>query len=103
MLRILSFVANPQILPVLDRLVNKQDGWSGDRAPNLSTASEQLQAEEYDFVLLGAGTGSEERAALQEIIDVRKLKTRLIDHFGGGSGLLYAEVIEKLGEREKES
>jgi len=98
MLRILSFVTNPSILPVLDRVVNKQEGWTGERAPDLAAAQDHLLREEFDLVLLGAGTGAEERAALQQLIDERKLKTRLVDHFGGGSGLLYAEVMETLSD-----
>lgn len=94
MLKIISFVTNPEILPVLDRVVNKHKGWTGVRAPDLATARRQVESGDADVVLLGAGTGAEERTALQAIIAERKLQTVLIDHFGGGSGLLYAEVME---------
>lgn len=97
MLRILSFVTHPEILPVLDRVVNKHEHWTGERAPDLPTALTKVAEGNFDVVLLGSGTGVEERQRLQELIAERGLQTVLIDHFGGGSGLLYAEVMEAVG------
>lgn len=96
-MKILSFVTNPEILPVLDRVVNKHDGWTGERAPDLETARKKVSEGDFDVVLLGSGTGAEERVVLQAIIAGRNLQTVLVDHFGGGSGLLYAEVVEAVG------
>lgn len=97
MFNILSFSTNREILPIMDRLVNKQEGWTGQRAPDLAAARELLLAGDFSAVLLGAGTGEAERNALQILLDATGKKTVLIDHYGGGSGLLYAEVMEALG------
>ena len=94
MLRILSFVTNPEILPVLDRVVNKQEGWTGRRASSLAAAEAVLHREPIDVILLGAGTGAAERESLTVTIANSGQNTIIIDHYGGGSGLLYAEVME---------
>ena len=94
MIQILSFCTNPTILPVMDRLVNKQEGWTGHRAADLRTAAALVAEHDFDVVLLGAGTGDEEREALAAI--TKDKSTRYINHYGGGSGLLYAEVTEAL-------
>lgn len=98
MIRIVSFVKNPEILPVLDRLVNKEEGWRGERAPDLDTATTLVRRGDIDVVLLGSGTGATERAVLQKIIEETGCSTVLLDHYGGGSGLLYGEVLEALGK-----
>ena len=98
MISIISFVKNREILPVLDRLVNKEEGWEGVRAADLETAREHLRNGRFDVILLGAGTGDEERAELRKVIDETEQQTIMIDHYGGGSGLLYAEVMEALNK-----
>lgn len=80
----------------MDRLVNKQAGWQGQVAGDLAAARSAVLTEDFDVVLLGAGTGATERMALQADLDAAEKQTFLIDHYGGGSGLLYAEVMEVL-------
>ncbi len=99
MLRILSFVTNPDILPVLDRVVNKQEGWTGLPAATLREAKTIISESPVDVILLGAGTGATERKALADVIALQQVDTVLIDHYGGGSGLLYAEVMEAIGQK----
>ena len=94
MITILSFCTNPTILPVMDRLVNKQEGWRGLRAPDLATAKALVSEHSIDLVLLGAGTGAAERAVLAELTAGKP--TKYVNHYGGGSGLLYAEVTAAL-------
>lgn len=97
MIRILSFCTNPDILPVMDRLVNKHsDQWESHRAPDLATAKQVLTDLDIDIVLLGAGTGEEEQAILHQLTTQLGKATRYIKHYGGGSGLLYAEIEEAL-------
>ncbi|MEO0732027.1 MAG: hypothetical protein AAFZ52_04285 [Bacteroidota bacterium] len=98
MLSILSFSTNLEILPVMDRLVNKNPEWEGRRAADLATAIDLVKATDYDFVLLGAGTGAADRTALQAEITAAGKHTRLIDHYGGGSGLLLAEIQEAVAK-----
>lgn len=86
----------------MDRLVNKNPDWRSLSAANLATARKLVQEENVDLVLLGAGTGKEERSVLEEDILAHNKPTRLINHYGGGSGLLLAEVtgaMSRVGER----
>ncbi|MEM9525983.1 MAG: hypothetical protein AAGA31_05190 [Bacteroidota bacterium] len=102
MINILSFSTNPEILPVMDRLVNKNPNWRSLSAANLATARKLVQEEDVDLVLLGAGTGEAERSVLQEDILFHNKQTRLINHYGGGSGLLLAEVTGAMTVVKKE-
>ncbi|PHI21309.1 response regulator receiver protein [Lewinellaceae bacterium SD302] len=80
------------------RLVDNHDGWQSSSADSLARVNELLRSDHsYELVLLGSGFGIEERAQLSEIIQNRQLNTKLVDHFGGGSGLLYSEVMRALG------
>ncbi|MEM9930745.1 MAG: hypothetical protein AAF840_13045, partial [Bacteroidota bacterium] len=88
MINILSFSTNPDILPVMDRLVNKQEGWQGAAVDNLTDAHQAVLNNDFDVVLLGAGTGAIERQALTLALKAAAKRTVLIDHYGGGSGLL---------------
>ncbi len=99
MIKILSFSTNPDILPVMDRLVNKQAGWTGRPVADIRTARSAVLKEDFDIVLLGAGTGVAERESLQVILKELGKPTLLIDHYGGGSGLLFAEVMEAMAGR----
>lgn len=100
MIHILSFCTNPEILPVMDRLVNKHsDDWTGYRAPDLATARRVLAERRIDCVLLGAGTGREEQEALLADLAPDAHMPVFIHHYGGGSGLLYAEVEQALAGR----
>ena len=96
MIRILSFSTNRDILPVMDRLVNKQEGWEGRRAADLATAERLLDEEDFDLVLLGAGTGEAELQHLRARTQVQGKAVRFVVHYGGGSGLLYNEVAAAL-------
>jgi len=95
---ILSLSTNPDILPVMDRLViNHADDWQSFTAPDLDTARQVLAERDIDVVLLGAGTGEAEHAELQTVAVAADKATKFVYHYGGGSGLLYAEVEQALG------
>lgn len=99
MLSILCACSHPEILEVMDRLVNKQDGWRSSKAESLARLEEMLHQDSYDVILLGAGFGLAERAIVEAQLEAQKQKTKVIDHFGGGSGLLYAEISMALAEK----
>ena len=97
MIHVLSFSTNKEILAVMDRLVNQHsDDWTGHRAGDMMAAVDKLVEFPIDVILLGAGTDVEDRESLQQIIDDDGLKARIVVHYGGGSGLLYAEVEQAL-------
>jgi hypothetical protein len=97
MINILSFSTNADILPVMDRLVNKHsDDWRGYQAADLATAHRILTEQDINILLLGAGTGQAEYDELQTVVTSAGKDTKFVYHYGGGSGLLYAEIAEAL-------
>ena len=94
---ILSFATNKEILAIMDRLINKHDAsWQGFRAADLEAAKTKLSEHDIDVVLLGAGTDVAEREALELHCQSLGKTPKFVSHYGGGSGLLYAEVEQAL-------
>lgn len=100
MIHILSVCTNPEILPVMDRLVNRRDNWTGRRAASLEEAKAMVLEHDFDVVLLGAGTGSAEQTVLEGLTAGKP--TRYVQHYGGGGGLLQSEVEGILSRVEAE-
>ncbi len=92
MINILSVCNHPEILKIMDRLVNQQADWTSFTADSVTTAIQYLKKEDYDIVLLGAGIGPSETAQLQAVINNKASAPKLVNHYGGGSGLLYTEI-----------
>ena len=81
----------------MDRLVGKHEAsWTSHRAADLETALAKLAELPIDVVLLGAGTDTAEREVLEAAIAKVAGTTKIVAHYGGGSGLLYAEIHQAL-------
>lgn len=93
MLSILSVSHHPEILAVMNRLVNKNDQWTGSAADGVEQALSLLQEQPFDVVLLGTGIDGEGEARLRQFLDGAPYGCRVIRHFGGGSGLLLSEIM----------
>ncbi|WP_118973664.1 response regulator receiver protein [Taibaiella koreensis] len=91
-IRILALGYNPPIMAVVLRLINSHDNWNGEMASSLEEALFKLSNHSYDVVLLCAGVSSPDETILKQNISAVGPKTRLIRHFGGGSGLLESEI-----------
>jgi len=89
---ILAVCSHPEILQTIVRLINNNPQWNGTGVLSEEEATSLLSDRSYDVVLLGAGMdeGSERR-----LIAVSP-DIRFIQHYGGGSGLLSAEIYESL-------
>lgn len=94
---ILVVGTNEQILHTVLRLLNNNEEW---RATGVGTEEEALskcREQEYRVLLLGAGLSeaAEERLTLE----IKRLypSIHVIPHYGGGSGLLFAEIYLALG------
>lgn len=96
MTNILCACSHPKILEIMDRLVNKQEDWQSTTAPDLDTTLKNLNRTSFDVVLLGAGFGPNEQTIIEQELANNSSSTKIVNHFGGGSGLLYTEVIMAL-------
>jgi len=77
-----------EIMATILRLLNNKPGWQATGAGTLTEVLTVAEKQTFDIILIGAGINendtSEIKKAFQEI--------PVVLHYGGGSGLLYAEV-----------
>jgi hypothetical protein len=79
-------------------LIGKIENWEASIALSLKHAEQLCSLDTYDIALIGAGITDMEEKELRLSLDRRELKTKVIKHYGGGSGLLYAEIYQALGQ-----
>ncbi|SFD76376.1 hypothetical protein SAMN05518672_103122 [Chitinophaga sp. CF118] len=91
-LNILALGRNPEILLVMNRLLNAPPKWHG---VTVSTPEEALAAfarESFHIVLLCSGICPEEEAGLTAQLLLLNPAVIVKRHYGGGSGLLKNEI-----------
>jgi len=91
--QILVVCTHPTILQTIIRLINTHELWHGMGAVSLDEALRISQTNLLDLVLLGAGLRNEEEKVLSTQLGS---KTICVKHYGGGSGLLFAEIQQAL-------
>ncbi|MEM1217511.1 MAG: hypothetical protein AAGH79_01290 [Bacteroidota bacterium] len=92
MTRILYFGKNPAILPVILRLINAREDWEGEGSIDLEKIKSRLNEESFNLLLLGGGLRATEESHLRDWCKAKYPKMPIIQHYGGGSGLLYNEI-----------
>jgi hypothetical protein len=98
-IEILVIGRHPEILQTVVRLINNNSEWNATGVITDEEAITAFTTQHFKLVLLGGGIeqGSENRlctafkALHSEII--------IVQHYGGGSGLLTAEIYEALAGR----
>lgn len=91
-LNILALGRNPEIMVVMNRLLNAPAGWYG---VTVNTPEETLAAfakTPFHIVLLCAGITPEEEAGLKAQLSALNPSVIVRRHYGGGSGLLKNEI-----------
>lgn len=97
-LNILAIGRNAAIMAVVERLLNSHEGWHGLAVTNDGAAVQALQQTPFDIVLLCAGITKDEETALRQQLLQYKADLIIAQHYGGGSGLLEAEIRNLLAE-----
>jgi DNA-binding response OmpR family regulator len=90
-IEIMAVGTHPDIMKTISRLLNSKTGWNAMIAKSLEEALDKSQQTAFDIVLVCAGLNADETQQLQA-----HFKAPVIQHYGGGSGLIYAEVCEAL-------
>lgn len=90
-IEILVVGKHPEIIKTIGRLLNGK-GWNGTLAFSADEAIKHARSIPFNLVLLGAGLSEDETRPLRQHFTVP-----VVQHYGGGSGLLYAEVYQALG------
>ena len=100
-IQILVIGRHPEIMETILRLINNKPGWEGTAALTNEEAISAFQEKEFDIVLLGAGIPPAETEHLRQFFNTHKPNIPVIQHYGGGSGLLYAEVLQAVNKQNK--
>ncbi|MGF7082659.1 hypothetical protein [Mucilaginibacter sp. UYCu711] len=91
---ILVIGKHPEIMKTILRLINNKPDWNGTLAFSADEAIDCNKSVACQVVLLGAGLSTAEAQQVNDYFTVP-----VVQHYGGGSGLLYAEVYQALGLR----
>ena len=96
MIKILYIGRHEDILQTVVRLINKEDDWFGIGASTNAEATALFELHNFDIVLLGCGIEPESESYLISYFTINRPETKIVQHFGGGSGLLKNEIIHAL-------
>ena|ERR1700754_776289 len=99
-IRILYAGKNREILDTVVRLINGHEDWMGNGVESIAEAKECLEQSDVDIVLLGCGIEEAEEAAFRNYMAEGFPIVRIIQYYGGGSGLLSNEILEALHASE---
>lgn len=86
-------------MQTLKRLINNNKDWQAIIAHSVDEALQYCINQKVDMILLGAGIETNEHEELQKKLLEASLSIPVVLHYGGGSGLLYAEIHEGLALR----
>jgi len=89
---ILVLGKHPDILKTILRLINKIEHWDGEGAGTEQEVLEKCQHSSYDILLLDVGVSINEEKMLRKELAKIAPDLKIIQHFGGGSGLLFNEI-----------
>lgn len=90
---ILYIGRDTEITTVMNRLLNGRPEWKGICVCADDEAVTICKEQHIDLVLLGNGIDAECEKALRIKLNEIKPGIKVIQHYGGGSGLLYGEIM----------
>lgn len=96
MINILIICTNQPIAETIARLIDKMEDWHATTALSLNDALERCYAIKFDVILIGSGISQEHEDVFNLHIQKLNVQTPIVKHYGGGSGLLYAEIYQAL-------
>ena len=92
---------NIGILSILERLVNAYDDWHAVGFSEESLAKDYFTEHRLDFVMLSSGIDADMEKRLRAFFADLRLEVEIIQHYGGGSGLLRSEILEAIDKAGK--
>jgi len=91
-INILYIGRHPEITPTVLRLLNNNPDWNGIATLHDNEACELFTQHNFEIVLLGNGINKTEEAQLRTFFTTHNPSTKIVQHYGGGSGLLTNEI-----------
>lgn len=96
MINILYIGRHQEILETVVRLINSNEDWFGVGAETDETAMDLFSKIHFNIVLLGCGIEENSEKKLCEFFQEKETNCKIIQHYGGGSGLLKNEIFSAL-------
>ena len=87
---------NESILPILLRLVNANENWNAIAFTDEHLAKEYFLNNKIDMVLLSSAIENHVEKEFTLFCLKNQPDVEVIEHFGGGSGLLQSEIYHRL-------
>ena len=87
---------NEAILAILLRLVNANENWNAVSFNDETEAQEYFLNNKIDIVLLSSGIEDHIEKEFTSFCLKNQPEVEVIEHFGGGSGLLKSEILHRL-------
>lgn len=101
MLNFLVLGKNQEILDILKRIIEKNEGWKAELLSSESKAYEYITNNKVDIVLLSSGLEDQFEQDIKVFCENLDQEIKVIQHYGGGSGLLKSEVNIAFSQPEK--
>ncbi|WP_145860707.1 response regulator [Pedobacter suwonensis] len=95
---ILYIGRDTEITTVMNRLLNARPEWKGICVCSDDEAISICREQHIDLVLLGNGIDEGCEKVLMAKLTEIKPDVKIIQHYGGGSGLLYGEIMTAISQ-----
>jgi hypothetical protein len=95
-IEILVICRHEGILQTVVRLINNNPEWHGTGAITDDEAITVFTTLHFKLVLLGSGIEKESEDKLWTTFKAHNPQIIIVEHYGGGSGLLFAEIYQAL-------
>ncbi|MBD8081028.1 hypothetical protein [Chryseobacterium caseinilyticum] len=83
---------NQEILETLKRIIENNEGWKAEIQSDETNCPNYIEENKVDIVLLSSGLDEKFEYDIKVFCENLDKDVKVIDHYGGGSGLLKNEV-----------
>lgn len=91
-LQFLVIGKNQEILETLKRIIENNEGWKAEVQSDENICYNYIKENHVDIVLLSSGLEEKFENEIKVFCENLEKEVEVIDHYGGGSGLLKNEV-----------
>jgi len=91
-LQFLVIGKNQEILETLQRIIENNEGWKAEIQNDEAVCYQYIEENQVDIVLLSSGLDEAFEKDIKTFCENSGKEIKVIDHYGGGSGLLKNEV-----------
>lgn len=91
-LQFLVIGKNQEILDTLKRIIENNEGWAAKIQNDENISYDYIKGNQVDIVLLSSGLDDQFEKEIKVFCENQDREIKVIEHYGGGSGLLKNEV-----------